>query len=246
MTTIAGLRVKLFADGADKAAMLEMYANPLIKGFTTNPTLMRKAGVADYRQFAREVVSAIPDRPISFEVFADDHDGMRRQALEIASWSPNVYVKIPVTNTRRESAGPLIRELSSSGVRINVTAVMTLEQVSEVFTHLSPGVPSNISIFAGRIADTGRDPVPMMSEAVKMTASNPSVELIWASPRELLNVFQANEIGCHIITATTDILKKLDLVGRNLDDYSLETVQMFYDDGRRAGYQLVVGAPGPG
>jgi len=240
MSTIANLKVKLFADGADLAGMKEMYANPMIKGFTTNPTLMRKAGVEDYKAFAHQVLEAIPDRPISFEVFADDFDEMERQALEIASWGRNVSVKIPVTNTKRQFAGPLIERLSKAGVALNITALTTLEQVQNVTECLSPKTPAIISVFAGRIADTGRDPVPLMAEAVKIMRAKPKAELIWASPRELLNIFQADAVGCHIITATNDILKKLSLVGKDLGQYSLETVQMFYKDAQAAGYKIMV------
>ena len=236
--TAKDLQVKLFADGAEKAAMLELYRNPLIQGFTTNPTLMRKAGITDYRTFARDILQAIPDRPISLEVFADEFDEMERQAREIATWGRNVYVKIPVTNTRREPSLDLICRLSHSGVKLNVTAILTLAQVREVMTALRGGAPSNVSVFAGRIADTGRDPVPLMAAAVEMVSVEPQIELIWASPRELLNVFQADSIGCHIITATTDILKKLSLVGKDLGDYSLETVKMFYEDAQKSGYRL--------
>ncbi len=236
--TAKDLQVKLFADGAEKAAMLELYANPLIKGFTTNPTLMRKAGITDYRAFARDIVQAIPDRPISLEVFDDEFDEMERQAREIATWGSNVYVKIPVTNTRREPALDLICRLSHSGVKLNITAILTLGQVRDVTAALRGGAPSNVSVFAGRIADTGRDPVPLMAAAVEMVSVEPQIELIWASPRELLNVFQADSIGCHIITATPDILKKLSLVGKDLGDYSLETVKMFYGDAQKSGYRL--------
>ncbi len=232
------LRVKIFADGAEKAAMLEMYANPLIRGFTTNPTLMRKAGVKDYEAFARDILSAIPDRPISFEVFADEFAEMERQACRIATWGANVYVKIPVTNTRREPALELIRRLTQTGIKVNVTALLTLDQVRDVAGALAGGAPSCVSVFAGRIADTGRDPVPVMAAAVEILSAHPQMELIWASPRELLNIFQADAIGCHIITATTDLLKKLPLVGRDLDAYSLETVQMFRDDAVRSGFTL--------
>lgn len=238
MSTAVNLKVKLFADGADLAGIREMYTNPMIKGFTTNPTLMRKAGIQDYKAFAHQVLEAIPDRPISFEVFADEFDEMERQALEIASWGKNVSVKIPVTNTRKESAGPLIERLSKAGVALNVTALTTLEQVRDVTARLAPDVPAIISVFAGRIADTGRDPVPLMAEAVKIMRDKPKSELIWASPRELLNIFQADSVGCHIITATNDILKKLSLVGKDLDQYSLETVQMFYKDAQAAGYKI--------
>ena len=240
MRTIADLKVKLFADGADLAGMKEMYANPIIKGFTTNPTLMRKAGVQDYKAFAHQVLKAIPNRPISFEVFADEFDEMERQALEIASWGKSVSVKVPVTNTRRQFAGPLIARLSKAGVPLNITAVMSLEQVQRITECLAPDTPAIISVFAGRIADTGRDPVPLMAEAVKIMRAKPKAELIWASPRELLNVFQADSIGCHIITATNDILKKLSLVGKDLERYSLETVEMFYKDAQAAGYKIKI------
>ncbi len=236
------MKVKLFADGADLSGMKEMYANPAIQGFTTNPTLMRKAGISDYKAFAREVIAAIPDRPISFEVFADDLDGMETQAHEIASWGPNVNVKIPVMNTRRKFTGPLISRLSQSGVVVNVTALMTLDQVQRVTDCLAEATPAIISVFAGRIADTGRDPVPIMAQAVQIMRAKPRSELIWASPRELLNIFQADEVGCHIITATTDILKKLSLQGKDLEQYSLETVEMFYRDAQAAGYSIRTGA----
>jgi len=230
--------VKIFADGADKAAMLELYAKPWVSGFTTNPTLMRKAGITDYESFARGVLSAIPDRPISLEVFADEFPEMERQARMIASWGDNVYVKIPVTNTRREPALDLICRLSHSGVKLNVTALLTLAQVRDVSQALGGGAPSCVSVFAGRIADTGVDPVPMMAAAVEMVRMYPNMELIWASPRELLNLVQADRIGCHIITVTGDILKKLDLLGRDLDDYSLDTVRMFYTDACKSGFTL--------
>jgi transaldolase len=238
MSALTDLKIKLFADGADQAGMLEMYRNPLIQGFTTNPTLMRKAGVADYRAFARDVLAAIPDRPISFEVFADDEAGMERQAREIAGWGDNVYVKIPITNTGGTPTTALVYRLSASGVKVNVTAIMTLAQVRAVAEAIGGGAPCYVSVFAGRIADTGRDPVPLMAEAVGILSRHPNAELLWASPRELLNVFQADAIGCHVITATNDILQKLRLVGKNLDDYSLETVKMFFDDARAAGYRL--------
>ena len=236
--TVSGLRVKIYADGADKNAMLEMYANPQIAGFTTNPTLMRKSGVTDYRAFARDVLESIPDRPISFEVFADDFAGMERQAAEIASWGENVLVKIPITDTRGESSAGLLRRLSRAGIQVNVTALLTLEQVRIASESLVEGPPAKISVFAGRIADTGRDPVPLMAAGVELLRPYPHLELIWASPRELLNIFQAEAIGCHIITATPDILRKLDLVGKDLREYSLETVSMFYEDARKAEYRL--------
>jgi transaldolase len=235
---LSEIRVKVYADGADKGAILEMYANPQIAGFTTNPTLMRKAGVSDYRAFAQEILERIPDRPISFEVFADDFAGMERQAAEIASWGENVLVKIPVTNTRGESSARLLRRLARAGVRVNVTALLTLEQVRQASECLGDGPPAKISVFAGRIADTGRDPVPLMAAAVEVLRPCPNLELIWASPRELLNIFQADAIGCHIITATPDILRKLDLIGKDLHEYSLDTVRMFYEDARKAGYRL--------
>ena len=232
------LTVKLFADGADKTAMLSLYRNPLIKGFTTNPTLMRKAGVADYEAFARDILEAIPDRPISLEVFADEFPEMERQARKIADWGPNVYVKIPITNTRREPSLDLVRRLAQSGIKLNVTAILTLDQVSDICLVLRGGAPAYVSVFAGRIADTGRDPVPLMAAAVELARPAPNVEIIWASPREVLNVMQANLVGCHIITATSDVLKKLDLFGKDLHDYSQETVQMFYDDAVKSRFAL--------
>ena len=235
---ISDLKVKLFADGADKKAMLDLYRNPLIRGFTTNPTLMRKAGIADYEAFARDILSEIRDRPISLEVFADEFEEMERQARLIASWGPNVYVKIPVTNTRREPALELIHCLSHAGIRLNITAMLTLDQVRQVSAALAGGAPSNVSVFAGRIADTGRDPVPLMAKAVELVSVHPGMELIWASPRELLNIIQADEIGCHIITATPDILQKLSLVGKDLDDYSLDTVKMFHSDALKSGFRV--------
>ena len=235
---VADLRVKLFADGADRASMVELHRNPLIKGFTTNPTLMRRAGVTDYREFALDILQEIPDRPISFEVFSDEFDEMERQALDMASWGDNVYVKVPITNTRGDASHPLVRKLSRAGVKVNVTALMTLEQVSAAGAAVEGGAPACVSVFAGRIADTGRDPVPLMAEAVELLRSSPKAELIWASPRELLNVFQADSVGCHIITATDDVLKKLSLVGKDLAQYSLDTVKMFYEDAGAAGYRL--------
>jgi transaldolase len=236
--SISKLKIKLFADGADKAQILQAQANPLIKGFTTNPTLMRAAGVKDYETFAHEILEVVTDKPISFEVFADEFAEMERQAHKIAAWADNVYVKIPVTNTRRESSVGLIRRLAHSGVKVNVTAILTLQQVCDAVTALSGGAPSVVSVFAGRIADTGLDPVPIMAEAVKIVSLYKSIELLWASPRELLNIFQANDIGCHIITATDSVLSKLKVVGKELDEYSLETVKMFYNDAAHSGYQL--------
>ncbi|MGO9307543.1 MAG: transaldolase [Spirochaetia bacterium] len=232
------MRVKIFADGADKDGMLEMYKLPYIRGFTTNPTLMRKAGVKDYRAFAKEMLRLIPDRPISFEVFSDEFRDMERQAMEIAGWGQNVYVKIPITNTRGEPAYDLVGRLSHAGVRLNITAIMTLDQVREVLLKLSPKTSSYISIFAGRIADTGRDPIALMAAAVELLKIVPSSELIWASPRELLNIFHAEAIGCHIITVTNDILKKMKFVDYDLVQYSLDTVKMFYEDARNAGFSL--------
>ena len=238
MTNSKSIKIKLFADGADLAGMKEMAANVNIAGFTTNPTLMRKAGITDYKAFALEVLKIVPDRPVSFEVFADEFSIMETQALEIASWGKNVNVKIPVTNTKGEFCGPLVKRLSDQGVQINITAVMTMDQVEKITAQLSPNTPAIISIFAGRIADTGRDPVPIMARAVKVMKSKPKAELIWASPRELLNIFQADKVGCHIITATNDILKKLQLVGKDLNAYSLETVEMFYKDAQAAGFSI--------
>ncbi len=240
MPAVKDLRVKIFADGADLGGMVEMYKLPHIRGFTTNPTLMQKAGVTDYKAFALQVLKAIPDRPISFEVFSDDFEEMAAQAREIATWGPNVYVKIPVTNTKRDSSVPLIRRLAAAGVKQNVTALMTVAQVRQVTDAVAGGPPSCISVFAGRIADTGRDPLPIMVESLSVMRSAPSAELIWASPRELLNIFQADAIGCPIITVTNDILKKLAGVGKDLDEFSLDTVKMFHDDAKKAGFTLAV------
>jgi transaldolase len=234
--------VKIFADGADLAAILALYKNPLIKGFTTNPTLMRKAGIEDYAAFARQLVAAIPDRPISFEVFADDFDEMIAQARVIASWAPNVNVKIPVTTTKGAFTGPVIRTLAHAGVIVNVTAIMTEQQVERVAESLAPDIPAIVSVFAGRIADTGRDPVPVMRSALRMLAARPQAELLWASPRELLNIFQADEIGCHIITVSHDLLAKLSTVGKDLDEYSLDTVKMFHRDATAAGFAIATPA----
>ena len=238
MKQVTDLKVKIYGDGAELSGMLALYRLPYIKGFTTNPTLMNKAGIRDYAKFSKEVVAAIPDRPVSFEVFSNEIPGMERQAREIAAWGDNIYVKIPVTNTRREPTGDLVHRLSHSGVKVNVTAVMTLDQVGELAEVLTGGAPSCVSVFAGRIADTGRDPLPIMTTAVEILRRAPKTELIWASPRELLNVFQADDIGCHIITVTADILSKLSNVGKDLDDYSLETVKMFHSDARNAGFEL--------
>jgi transaldolase len=238
MKKIEKLNIKIFADGADKISMLNMYQKPFIKGLTTNPTLMKKAGITDYASFCKDILNSIRDKPISFEVFSDDFYEMERQALKIASWGENVYVKIPITNTRRENCYSLVKKLAAQNIKLNITALMTLDQVSRVVEVLNPEVPSYVSVFAGRIADTGVDPLPLMIKAVDILKAVNSSELIWASPRELLNIFQADEIGCHVITVTSDILKKLSLVGYNLEEYSLDTVKMFYDDAVKAGYKL--------
>jgi transaldolase len=238
MKSVSDLKVQIFADGADKASMLELYRQPYIKGFTTNPTLMRKAGVTDYERFAREILQSIPDRPISFEVFADDEIEMERQARKIARWASNVYVKIPVTNTRSQPMDNLIRRLSSDGIQVNATALLALDQVRHVAQALRGGAPSYISVFAGRVADTGRDPVPLMKSALELMAPEPRCQLVWASPRELLNIFQADEIGCHIITVTSDVLKKISLIGKDLHEYSLETVRMFHNDAAHSKFKL--------
>jgi transaldolase len=235
---VSDLRVKLFADGADRAGMLEMYRKPWISGFTTNPTLMHKAGIKDYEAFAHDILRAIPDRPISLEVFADEFDEMERQALKIAEWGENVYVKIPVTNTRREPAYDLICRLARRGVKLNVTALLALDQVRDVAAALGGHAPSCVSVFAGRVADTGRDPVPLMTAAVEILKPYEKMELIWASPRELLNIVQADAIGCHIITVTNDILNKLALLDKDLHEYSLETVEMFHRDAVKSGFEI--------
>lgn len=238
MTNIYNIKTKIFADGADKQGMLQMYQHPWVKGFTTNPTLMQKAGINDYEAFARDILKCIPDKPISFEVFSDDFTEMYDQALFIASWGKNVYVKIPVTNTKSEPAYVLIERLVKAQVKMNVTALMTLDQVFDVSRVLAKSASSYISVFAGRIADTGRDPMPIMSKSLEIMNAHQQLELIWASPRELLNIFHADSIGCHIITVTNDILKKLDLVGKDLNQFSLETVQMFHADAQKAGFKL--------
>ena len=238
MADISSLGVKIFADGADKQGMLEMYSKPFIKGLTTNPTLMRKAGVGDYRAFCQDILSEIQDKPLSFEVFSDDFQEMERQALEISSWGENVYVKVPISNTKKEFCYPLVERLTREGVKVNVTAIMTVPQVESLARVLDPSIPSYISIFAGRIADTGIDPIPTMQAALEILRSNKKAELIWASPRELLNIFQADKIGCHVITVTNDILKKLSMVNYDLDEYSLDTVKMFFNDAVAAGYRL--------
>lgn len=231
-------KIKLFADGADLPGMLEMASKPYISGLTTNPTLMRKAGIADYTSFAKSVLNEIREKPISFEVFSDEIDEMKIQAEKLASWGSNVYVKIPITNTKGESTQSVIEFLTQKGIKVNITALMLEKQVAEIVKSLNPEVASCVSVFAGRIADTGRDPMPIMRNCLEILSENPRAELIWASPRELLNVFQAEEIGCHIITATNDILRKLTLVNKDLNNYSLETVKMFYSDAQEAKYSI--------
>ena len=238
MTSLNQLKVKIFADGADKTAMLDMYAKPYIKGLTTNPTLMRKSGIANYRAFAKDILSCINDKPVCFEVLADEFTQMERQALEIAGWADNVYVKIPITNTKRETSRALVKRLSDRQVKLNVTAIMTLAQLEDVMTALNPATASYLSVFAGRIADTGIDPLPLMRKAVEMLKVNSNAELVWASSREIFNIFQANAIGCQVITVTNDILNKLSLIGHDLTEYSLDTVKMFYDDARKADFSL--------
>ena len=238
MNDLQSLKVKLFADGADLAGMLEMAANTSISGLTTNPTLMRKAGITNYVEFAHLVLREIQKKPISFEVFSDELIEMKNQGEKIASWGENVFVKIPITTTKGLSTESVVSYLVSLGIKVNVTAVMTVDQVKHIADFLDPCIPSYISVFAGRIADTGVDPVPLVSECLQVIKEKPGCQLIWASPRELLNVFHANQIGCHIITATNDILRKLNLIGKKLDQYSLETVQMFYSDAQKAGYTI--------
>lgn len=232
------LKVKIFADGANRDGIIALSQNPLIKGFTTNPTLMRAAGVVDYEAFAREILQLVPNHPISFEVLSDDFDEMERQALKIASWGDNVFVKIPVTNCRRRSSVDLVRRLTDQGLKLNVTALMTVEQVEMVVKGLSGGPAGYVSVFAGRIADTGRYPVPIMQAALDAMADHPHLELIWASPREILNLFEAEAVGCHVITVTHDLLKKLSIIGKDLDEFSLDTVKMFVDDAAAAGFAL--------
>jgi transaldolase len=232
------IRTRIFADGANVEGILAVASDPRISGFTTNPTLMRQAGITDYAAFAHELLEQVQRHPISFEVFADEPEEIRRQARTISSWADNVYVKIPVTTTSGQSLADLAKELSEDGVKVNVTAMFTLEQVEEVTKAVSDGAPSYLSIFAGRIADAGVDPVPLMRESIQIMASAPRAECIWASPREVLNLVQADSVGCHIITMTHDLLKKLDTLGKDLADYSLETVQMFFRDAAAAGYQL--------
>ena len=238
MTDLGLKTVKIFADGADLEAILELADRPDIAGFTTNPTLMRQSGVTDYEGFARKLLEHVTDRPISFEVFADSDDEMLRQARLIASWGSNVYVKIPVTDTRGTSTAAVVRELSASGVHVNVTALMTEPQVEVATAALARGPGGVISVFAGRVADTGRDPVPLMRAALETMAPCPELELLWASPREILNVRQADDLGVHIITLTRDVLKKLESLGKDLDAFSLETVRMFHNDAAAAGFFL--------
>ncbi len=238
MARTEDLKIKIFADGATLDSLAELKANPLVKGYTLNPSLMRQAGVDDYEAFARSFLELITDQPVSLQVIADDFEEMRRQAERIASWAPNTYVKIPITTTGGQSSVPLIRQLSSDGVRVNVTAMMPLQQVSDVAEALHEDTDSIVSVFAGRIADTGVDPMPHMSEAVNILKSRPRAELLWASPRELLNIFQADEVGCHIITVTKSLLDKLSNVGKDLDQFSRETVEMFYNDALKTGYRL--------
>ena len=237
---VSNLKVKIFADGADIQNIRNLYSKSYIRGFTTNPTLMHQAGIEDYKTFAMEILQVIKDRPVSFEVFADDLPSMEAQAMEIASWGANVNVKIPITNTHGVSTVPLVKKLSSNGVICNVTAMFTLEQVQNIVDALDPSTPAILSLFAGRIADTGRDPLPLLREAIKIAGNRPRAELLWASPRELLNIFQADDIGCHIITVTPELLKKLDGVGKDLNQYSLETVSMFYNDAKSAGYTIEI------
>ena len=234
----ADLKVKLFSDGADVADMLRVYKEGLVRGFTTNPTLMKKAGICDYEAFAREALRQITDCPISFEVFSDEFASMEREARIIHAWGPNVNIKIPVMNTQGQSSAPLIRKLSAEGMQLNVTAILTLQQVSEVVDALAPDVPAIVSVFAGRIADTGRDPIPVMQQARDIIRQKPLAELLWASTRELLNIFQADACGCDIITVTPDILKKLAMYNKDLHQLSLETVRMFYQDAQAAGFKL--------
>jgi transaldolase len=230
------LRIEIYADGANPEEMAAAYEQGLVKGFTTNPTLMRKAGVDDYMAFAKHIVSRFPEVPVSFSALSDDFAGMEREAREISTWGPAVFVKIPITNTQGEPSAPLVGTLCAAGVRVNVTAVATTEQVAEAARHIRRDVPAIVSVFAGRIADTGRDPVPVMQEALEILRPLPLAKLLWASPREVLNVVQADRIGCHIITLTPDILRKLTWIGKDLTKLSLETVKMFHDDAREAGY----------
>ena len=238
MKKVEDLKIKIFSDGADKKDMLEMNSKTFIKGLTTNPSLMKKAGIKDYETFAKDILSTIKEKPIAFEVFSDDFDDMEKQAMEIASWAANVYVKIPITNTKKESSKELVQRLAKKKVKLNITAIMTLDQVKTVLSVLDNKVPSVISVFAGRIADTGKDPIPLMKECLKEMKINPKSELLWASPRELLNIIQADQIGCHIITVTKNIIKKLQFIDYDLKDYSLDTVKIFYKDAVDAGFKI--------
>lgn len=236
--TLRDLKIKIFSDGADLDSIQEAHERGIVRGFTTNPTLMAKAGVVNYLNFAREVLRIVPDLPVSFEVFSDDSDGMQRQALILDGLGDNVYVKIPITNTRGATTCPLIRTLSTRGVKLNITAMMPLRQVHDVVDALAPETPAIVSMFAGRIADSGRDPIPYMAAALELLKARPKAELLWASPREALNIIQADQIGCHIITVTPDLLAKAHAFGKHLDAFSLDTVKMFFDDARRSGYSL--------
>jgi transaldolase len=238
MKKLEELNIKIFADGADKKNMFEMYEKSFIKGLTTNPTLMRKSGIKNYKLFCKEILTQIKKKPISFEVFSDDFLEMEKQAFEIASWADNVYVKIPITNTKQQSCYQLVKKLVEQKVKVNITAIMTIKQVDDIIRVLDPNIPSYISVFAGRIADTGRDPLPLMVDSLRALKKCPAAELIWASPRELLNIFQAEQIGCHIITVTNEILNKISLIGYDLDSYSLDTVKMFYNDAVFSGFKL--------
>jgi transaldolase len=236
--SVDALTTKIFADGADLEQILALAANPRIKGFTTNPSLMWKAGLTDYAEFAHRLLEKITDHPVSFEVFADDAREINRQARQISKWGSNVYVKVPVTTTDGESMAPVVKRLSEAGIQVNVTAVFTPEQVQTITDAVKNGAPSYISVFAGRIADAGVDPIPIMRESVEIMRDAPQSELIWASPREVLNIVQADSVGCHIITVTHDLLKKLDSIGKDLETFSLETVQMFHTDAVSAGFEL--------
>ena len=238
MPSVKELKIKIFADGANVTEMKKVYSEGIVKGFTTNPTLMKKDGVKDYVAFAKDVLSEIKDMPISFEVFTDDFESMERQAREIGSWGNNVFIKIPITNTKGEPSYELIRKLSDDGMKLNITAILTLEQIENVSKNINEKTPAIVSLFAGRIADTGRDPIPYIKESLKILKGNPNAELLWASSRELLNIFQAEECGCHIITVTNDLLKKLQMVNKDLKELSLDTVKMFYNDASSAGYNF--------
>ena len=238
MKKIEDLKIKIFSDGADKKEMLDMNSKTLIKGFTTNPSLMKKTGIKNYEAFAKDILSIIKEKPISFEVFSDDFDEMERQAMKIASWADNVYVKIPITNTKKQNSAKLIKSLSEKKVKLNITAIMTLDQVKIAVKMLDKKIPSIISVFAGRIADTGRDPIPIMKDCLNEMKNNPSSELLWASSREFLNIFQADTIGCHIITVTNDIINKVELINFDLEEYSLNTVKKFYKDASEADFKI--------